>query len=341
MLEVINGYLTNIAFRYPLIWLALPIPLFFYLLCPAFKQHTESVKVPTLHTILPDSSTNGVKPHRLFLGPYVLSSLLWICLLTTAAQPELITKGEKQEVSVRDVLLMLDVSGSMAIRDMTDGNGEETNRISVMKEAVTQFIEKREYDNIGLVVFGSQALPLTPISSDHQALLEQVKNLAPGMAGPQTSIGDALGVGVKMYRKVAKKGKKSEEKVVILLTDGLDTASTLPPAIALRLAQEQKLKIHTIAFGKAESDDEGASIDLKLLKNLAGKTSGTFHQAADGFNSLQEVYNAIDKLTPKKVEVVLTNGQSKQLFLYPLILSLLFTVVLMWLTWSMSRRKDG
>jgi Ca-activated chloride channel family protein len=340
----------QIALVNPWIWWLLPLPVVVFFFAPAYRENSESVQIANLEdlTSAPKSTQAGASksPTR----AYIIVALIWLGLLTAAARPEQISVTGTQEVSVRDILLVLDISGSMAIRDMLGDNGEPggASRMEVMKEAVSEFIEKREYDNIGLIVFGSQALPLTPISQDHVALLEQIDEMAPGMAGPQTSIGDAIGVAIRTYQQSENDTTQSQaegdstenfdkERMVVLLTDGLDTSSVLPPRVALRLAEKQKIIIHTIAFGDTHSDDSSTSIDLKLLEDIAIQTQGSFHQASESLDSLQRVYDAIDKLAPRKVVLVGTTVR-EPLFTYPLIFSLIMSASLMVLT--LTRESD-
>lgn len=330
-----------IEFANPWVWWLLPLPVLVYLLAPSYRSHSESVQVSTLSELTTDHTGGVQKDSVASKWPYALLGCVWLGLLLAAARPEQLVVSEQQEVSVRDILLVLDISGSMAIRDMQDDEGE-TSRMQVMQTAVSEFIEKREHDNIGLIVFGSQALPLTPVSQDHNALLDQIDEMVPGMAGPQTSIGDAIGVGIRTYQQMQQTDQAevedtpAKERMMILLTDGLDTSSVLPPRVALRLAQTQNIIIHTIAFGDVSEAGNDGSIDTELLKDIAQQTKGSYHQASGSLASLQDVYAAIDKLTPRKMTLVGLTDRIP-LFIYPL--SMAFLLLLTLLALSVARRK--
>lgn len=338
--ELLNGSLV-VEFAKPWLWLLLPLPLLVFRYAPSYRAHSEFVQVATLETMAPKKERGVENEREAKRWPYVVLSIVWLGLVATAANPERIIVGEQREVSVRDILLVLDISGSMAIRDMQDEEGE-SSRMDVMKTAVVEFIEKREHDNIGLIVFGSQALPLAPVSHDHNALLEQINEMVPGMAGPQTSIGDAIGVAIRTYRQMNKaSNSEDKERMMILLTDGLDTSSVLPPRVALRLAETQNVMIHSIAFGNVAEDgsEKDSSIDTQLLKDIAKQTRGSYHQASESLESLQNVYAAIDKLAPTKVKLVgMTERES--LFTYPLSMSLLFALILLAVSFFKGRKHD-
>ena len=289
---------TMVEFAAPWVWFLLPLPLLVYFLASAYQTHAESVQVATLEALTTSSKLEASKGVGAKKRAYLLVSIIWLTLLSAAARPELIRITEQKEVPVRDILLVLDISGSMAIRDMQgdDGKPSGSSRMQVMQKAVGEFIEKRRYDNIGLIVFGSQALPLTPLSRDHDAVLEQIREMVPGMAGPQTSIGDAIGVAIRSYREMEQEAhgppvdkQVEKERMMILLTDGMDTSSVLPPRVALRLAEKQKTIIHTIAFGDVRTEESNTSIDTALLRDVAAQTRGSFHEASGSLVSLMKL----------------------------------------------------
>ncbi|WP_295890623.1 VWA domain-containing protein [uncultured Vibrio sp.] len=323
------------------LWM-LPLPVVIYLFAKPYRQYTESVSISNLHALTAGEDKRQYNRAGRVKKSYGLLAIIWLGLLLTAAHPEKVIQGPEQEVSVRDMLLVLDISGSMAIRDMQIGGGEpnSASRMEVMQKAVTEFIRKREYDNIGLVVFGSQALPLTPISQDHQALLEQVNEMVPGMAGPQTSIGDAIGVAIRKFRQMDAVSKSqqidgdatseeefNQERMMVLLTDGLDTSSELPPRVALRLAEKQQIVIHSIAFGDMDDKESSHSIDTELLKEMAQKTNGSFHYASRSLTELQQVYDSIDEMVPRKMKLV-RHTEREDIFFFPLLLSFIVAMAL-------------
>ncbi|WP_419712714.1 VWA domain-containing protein [Pseudomonas sp. NFX224] len=315
MLDSVLALLHRLTFEWPLMWLALPMPLLVRLLPAPRLVHRDSVRVPNLANLLgPDQRPASVPGQDRLL--WAAFAFFWCCLVFATTRPQLLMPASYREVPVRDLVLVLDVSASMATEDMQDGKGGRITRMAALQEAVRAFIEARKDDNIGLIVFGSQAYPFAPLSRDHRVLLERVDELKPAMAGPQTSIGDALGSTVKLFRNVPASGE-GMERVVVLLTDGKDTSSVLPPEVAIRLARKEHVSIHTIAL--SEGTDEGS--DSQLLRRIASETGGTFHIASQSARSLQEVYANLDRITPRKVRK-LGWSYRQPLYCYPLLAAL-------------------
>lgn len=332
MLDSLLPFLHRLEFQWPWLWLLLPLPIAVRFLPARTLAHAYSVRVPNLPNLLAETpvSVGTATRKRLLLVVFVG---LWFCLVCAATRPQLVMPASYQEISVRDLVLVLDVSGSMATEDMQDAKGGNVTRIAAMQEAVRTFIRARQEDNIGLIVFGSQAYPFAPLSRDHQVLLERVDELQPAMAGPQTSIGDALGSTIKMFR--AMQQQADTERMVVLLTDGKDTSSTLPPEVALRLARTEHITIHTIAMG----EDREETINLPLLRKIASETGGTFHSAAQSAQSLQDIYDTINRITPRKVKK-LGWSYRQPLYLYPLAIAL---IGLAFVAWKLrgGRRQDA
>lgn len=307
--------LHRLAFQWPWLWLLLPLPLALRLLPAPAATHGFGVRVPNLPGLLGQAPEAAAQPGK---DGWLLAAfaVFWFCLVFAATRPQWLVPATYQEVPVRDLVLVLDVSASMATEDMRDDNGSKASRMAVLQSAVRSFIQARNDDNIGLIVFGSQAYPFAPLSRDHHVLLQRVDELRPAMAGPLTSIGDAIGSTVKMFRQLpAATGEP--ERMVVLLTDGKDTASTLPPEVALRLARKEHMTIHTIALGEGGDD----SSDLPLLRKIASATGGTFHLASQESGSLREVYAMLDRITPRKVKK-LGWSYRKPLYRYPLLAAL-------------------
>ena len=209
-------------------------------------------------------------------------------------------------------------------------------RMNAVKDVVAGFIEQRPDDRIGLVIFGSGAFPQAPFSADHRALQSVLKDLQPGIAGEQTALGDAVGVAIRMFEQ-----SDTEEQVAILLTDGNDTASSLPPKVATDLAVKKGIKIHTIAIGTENVEDEAAKVDTVQLANIASKTGGLSFVGADK-QQLDAIYSEIDQLTPH-MQNRFTWSTHKPLFMWPLALVLILLtggLLIHWLI-RMTRRKTS
>jgi Mg-chelatase subunit ChlD len=320
MFENLLPVLHRFGFEWPWLWLLLPLPLMLRFLPHPPLVHQQSVRVPNLPNLIDEVPHVGSKSYGGKRRTQFLAAAVWLCLVCAAARPQWIAPPDVTETAARDIILVLDVSGSMATEDMKDSQGKTITRAVAMQQAVRNFIQQRRSDNIGLIVFGSKAYPFAPVSGDHAVLLERIKDIRPAMAGPQTSIGDAIGSTIKMGKNEVNEQNQtsSNERMVVLLTDGKDTASTLPPEVALRLAKREKLIIHTIALAGGNQE----SINLPLLQKIARETGGTFHVVAGSTDSLEAVYNALNRLTPKKV---MTQGWSwrQPLYIWPLGLALL------------------
>ncbi len=207
-------------------------------------------------------------------------------------------------------MLAVDLSGSMDTRDVVGPEGNRIMRLEAVKLVLDDFIERRQGDRIGIIVFGNQALVLTPFTLDHElvrALLEQTQ---PRMAGPQTMLGDALGLTIKVFDQ-----SEAQDRVLILLTDGNDTGSKVPPKKAAEIASQNDITVYTVAFGDPRSTGE-AEMDLEILEAIAQQTGGESFRADDQ-EQLEQVYRQIDALTPEEIETI-SYRPMRPLFHWPL-----------------------
>lgn len=240
---------------------------------------------------------------------WALRSLALVCLIIALARPQSgrqITEVTSEGV---DILLAIDTSGSMQALDFT-WQGERENRLAVVKRVVTNFIEARPYDRIGLVVFGEEAFTQSPLTLDHQLLDEFVDAMEIGMAGEATAIGSAIAVSTQRLKEL-----KAEEKILILLTDGQSNAGPLTPNQAAEAAAHYGIKIYTIGAGtqgKAPFEVEGffgkrtiyreVDLDEPTLRQVAKVTGGRYFRATDT-DELQKIYQVIDELEKTEVQV--------------------------------------
>ncbi|MGI9625198.1 MAG: VWA domain-containing protein, partial [Longimicrobiales bacterium] len=212
--------------------------------------------------------------------------------------------------SARDLMLAVDLSGSMSQRDMLDADGNRQTRMDAVKEVLDDFISRREGDRLGIIVFGTQAFVQTPFTRDHElvrALLDQVQ---PRMPGPQTMIGDAIGLTIRAFES-----SEARDRVLVLLTDGADTGSRVPPQRAAEMAAGEGIIIHTVTMGDAESTGAGR-IDLAAMEAVASETGGSAFSAGRR-EELARIYDEIDLLTPEEIETV-TYRPTTPLFHWPL-----------------------
>lgn len=286
---------ARIDFAWPWAWLLLLVPLLGRYLLPQEKQLKEHVRVPFLPLLIDELDLDR-QPVRDGWLRGALFWLLWTLLVCALARPEYLTPPQHIQKPMRDMVLILDVSGSMQKNDVEGG----ITRLQAVQASVRKFIAARKSDRIGMVIFASSAWPFAPVSEDKQALNMRLNQLAPGMIGQQTAIGDALGVAVKLLDS----GPHTEaSRLAILLTDGNDTASQLSPALAATLAAAHHVQVHTIAFGDPHSNGED-KVDLALLQNIAQTTGGKAWTAANSGAALDSVWQEIDAITPVQVKSI-------------------------------------
>ncbi|VVO43214.1 vWA domain-containing protein [Pseudomonas fluorescens] len=296
---------------YPWLLLLLPLPWLGYRYLPDYREARSAVRVPFFGAM---SRAVGQAPSE--AGTHVnrwqllLNLLVWTLLLVAAARPVFVEKPIERQQPVRDLMLAIDISQSMETTDFTDANGQKINRLAAVKEVVHGFIDKRKDDRLGLIVFGSGAYPQAPLTLDHASLSLLLDDTGIGMAGPNTAIGDAIGLSLKLLDQA-----REQEKVLILLTDGNDTSSAITPDHAASMAAAKGVVIHTIGIGDPTAEGE-AKVNLQGLQHIAEATGGRFFRAEDR-NALDQVYGTLDKLTPHQVHT-LSHQPKKELFWWPL-----------------------
>ncbi|OZI42585.1 hypothetical protein CEK29_12640 [Bordetella genomosp. 5] len=302
--------------EYPWVLLAAPLAWVAYRYLPPYVQGRTALRVPffsQMAQVTGKAPTNpGVQIRRAQLW---LSVAVWLLVTLAVARPQWVEPPLTHSEPMRDILLAVDISQSMDTRDFRDAAGRVTSRWDAVRLVVGDFIEQRKSDRLGLIVFGSGAYPQAPLTKDHQALRLLLDQTAVGMAGPNTALGDAIGLGIRMLDQA-----KEQEKVLILLTDGNDTGSAVPPERAAALAQEHKVTVHTIGIGNpdARGDDR---VDFTALQDIAKEAGGQFFRAQD-LNSLKDVYATLDRITPQEVRT-LTHQPKHEYFWIPVGLAML------------------
>jgi Ca-activated chloride channel family protein len=296
---------------YPWLLLLLPLPWLAYRYLPAYNEARSAVRVPFFSAM---SRAVGEAPSnvgsRRNTWQLLLNVLVWALILLATARPVFVEKPIERQQPVRDLMLAIDLSQSMETEDFTNANGEKINRLAAVKEVVQGFIDKRKDDRLGLIVFGSGAYPQAPLTLDHTSLSLLLADTGIGMAGPNTAIGDAIGLSLKLLDKA-----HEQEKVLILLTDGNDTSSAITPDHAAEMAANKGVIIHTIGIGDPSASGE-AKVNLSALEQIAKTTGGQFFHAEDR-NALDQVYSTLDRLTPHQVKT-LSHQPQRELFYWPL-----------------------
>src|SRR5690606_4293843 len=226
------------GFAWPWAWAALPLPLLVRLLLPPRRDAGAALRVPwsaQLQDVAPGGGATGVRGG--------LALLAWLLLCVAAARPQQLGEAVAPQQQARQMLLAVDLSGSMSEVDMMLGM-QPVDRLTAAKAVIADFLQRRSGDRVGLLVFGQRAYMLTPLTLDLAAVREQLRDTAAGMAGRETALGDAIGLAVKRLRE-----QPEGQRVLVLLTDGVNTAGVLPPLKAAELAATERVRVHTIAFG--------------------------------------------------------------------------------------------
>ena len=315
-------------FEYPIAFLSLPLPVLIYLISPHFRDHSEAVRVPffkRIEQLSGQTPSSGSIVRRKNIWQKLCVGLSWILIVAATAKPVMVEEPIIRNISARDMLLLVDLSGSMEETDFTTQQGEQINRLDAVKSVLHEFIQRREGDRIGLAVFGSAAFPQTSFTEDLQVVQSLLDELQPRMAGPRTMIGDAIGLAIRLFES-----SDRQNKVAILLTDGNDTGSQMPVAKAAQIAANNGIVIHTIAMGNPQTAGEQA-LDLPLLQAISATTGGEFFIALNR-SELDAIYAELDRIEPELLDS-LSYRPTVEFFYVPLavllLLNLIFVVVLL------------
>ncbi|WP_095191681.1 VWA domain-containing protein [Pseudomonas sp. Irchel 3E19] len=296
---------------YPWLLLLLPLPWLAYRYLPAYNEARSAVRVPFFAAMSRAvGEAPGIVGSRRNHWQLLLNVLVWALILLATARPVFVEKPIERQQPVRDLMLAIDLSQSMETEDFTNASGAKINRLAAVKEVVQGFIDKRKDDRLGLIVFGSGAYPQAPLTLDHASLSLLLADTGIGMAGPNTAIGDAIGLSLKLLDQA-----HEQEKVLILLTDGNDTSSAITPDHAAEMAAKKGVIIHTIGIGDPSASGE-AKVNLSALEQIAKTTAGQFFRAEDR-TALDQVYSTLDRLTPHQVNT-LSHQPQRELFYWPL-----------------------
>jgi Ca-activated chloride channel family protein len=289
-----------IEFLWPMAVAFLPLPLLVYWLIPRASRQEPALHVPFFATASSyESQSSSARWSSIFRR--ILMLLIWLALVLSATRPQLIGDAISLPTSGRDLLLAVDISGSMGTEDM-QLERTMTTRLAVVKNVVGDFVERRKGDRLGLILFGTRAYLQTPLTFDRNTVRTLLTETPLGIAGGKTAIGDAIGLAVKRLQT-----RPAENRVLILLTDGVNNVGEVDPTQAAKLAAQEGIKIYTIGFGADELIVPGllfnrkvnpsAELDEKTLTAIADLTGGIF-QRAKSASELTQIYEALDELEP-------------------------------------------
>lgn len=318
-----------IRFEWLWVFLALPLPLVVRWLAPPRPADRDAaLRTPFLEDF---DGVAGARSEALSSWwALALAALAWACLVTAAARPLWIGEPVELPASGRDLMLAVDLSGSMRAADF-QLNGRAVDRLTATKAVAGEFIGRREGDRLGLILFGENAYLQTPLTFDRETVRTLLDESVIGLAGRKTAIGDAIGLAVKRLRENA-----GSSRVLILLTDGANTAGEIAPARAASLAAAAGLKIYTIGVGADQvlvpslfgqrTVNPSQDLDEETLKAIASETGGRYFRARNTAE-LEKIYRLLDQLEPVEVDA-LSFRPTVSLFHWPLMLAVAFTVLL-------------
>lgn len=321
--------------QWPWILLLAPLPWLVWRFSPPARSSLPPLRAPFAGLWQRLSSTGDASP----AGPprrlrALLLSLIWLALLLAAARPAHIGEPVELPRSGRDLLLAMDISGSMRVEDMLVAD-QRMRRIDAVKAVCADFMARREGDRVGLILFGSNAYVQSPLTFDTRTVETFLREAQIGFAGQETAIGDAIGLAVKRLRD-----RPQDQRVLILLTDGQDNASSVSPLEAARLAAELGIRIYTIGVGAEEMTLPGlfgsslgsrtvnpsAELDEGTLVRIAEQTGGRYFRARDPAE-LSGIYQLLDQLEPIEQDRGIYRPRQSLLH-WPLALAMLLTLIL-------------
>jgi len=291
------------------LWLA-PLPLLVRSLAPAHQPREDAVYGPfvaRLAEAIGVDPAQGREVARRRLVQSLAFVLAWLLSLACLARPQWIGQPIERTLATRDLLLAVDLSGSMEAADFALPSGERVDRLTGVKLVLDDFLERREGDRVGLILFGSAAFVQAPFTEDLEVCRLLLDEAQVRMAGPRTVIGDAIGLAIHVFEE-----SELDERVLIVLTDGNDTGSRVPPDKAAGIAKDRGIVIHSVAIGDPRSVGEEA-LDETTLRTMATTTGGTYARAND-LEELEAVYERLDELDTRDVQ---TQSYRPRTELYP------------------------
>ncbi|WP_413283093.1 vWA domain-containing protein [Vibrio sp. MA40-2] len=317
--------LQNIEFVWWGVFLLLPLPVLIYRFAPAVKEH----QAITL-AYLPNGSQTTAPSN---VTSKLAVSLIWLCLVVASARPVWFGEPIQSQPKHRDMMLVVDLSGSMDIEDMAF-EGKYFDRLTTVKRVLTDFINKREGDRLGLILFADHAYLQTPLTLDRTTIKTQINQAVLGLVGNKTAIGEGLGLATKTLID-----SDAPQRVMILLSDGTNTAGVLDPLKAAEIAKKYQATIYTVGIGAGEmmvkdffvsrKVDTAKDLDEATLSKIAQMTGGQYFRARNE-QDLQNIYQTINELEPVSGEQQTWRPQTEW-FGYPLSVAFLLSLILIML----------
>jgi Ca-activated chloride channel family protein len=326
-----------LTFAYPWLLGLIVLPLLLHWVLPAYRQTVAGVAVPFLGRLAALTGRQPA-PGAVIVRPTLVQQVflwaVWLCTVLALARPQWLEKPIIKTLPTRDLLLAVDLSGSMETRDFTDAAGQRVDRLTAVKGVLDDFLARRQGDRVGLIFFGSAAFVQAPFTEDLDACRSLLDEAQVRMAGPRTAFGDAIGLAITVFEY----DEGARDRVLIALTDGNDTGSQVPPTKAAEIARDKQITIHTVAVGDPTAAGE-EKLDEETLKAVAAATGGRYSHANDRA-ALAEIYTQLDALRTREVQTV-SHRPRHELFHWPLGVGMLVSLAyhLAWAVRAGLRRK--
>lgn len=324
---------------WPWLWLALPMPILVWFLFPAAPSNPGFLRGPMFQFSQKAQAAQPPKSRwRLWLAIPA-----WVLLVFACSRPQWVGEPIQLPVSGRDLMLAVDLSGSMKMEDMVL-SGRPVDRLVAVKSVAGDFIQRRQGDRLGLILFGNKAYLQTPLTFDRQTVRTLLNEAVHGLAGEKTAIGDAIGLTVKRLRDSHEKNR-----VMILLTDGANTAGSIDPLKAAALAAQENIRVYTVGVGAdpqavrgffGQQMMVGGDLDEKTLVAIAEKTGGRYFRARNT-EDLDNIYRLLDKIEPTAEEAESYRPVDEWYWLPLLLMSTLVAALMLSQSGLLLRKEDG
>ncbi|NRB56173.1 MAG: VWA domain-containing protein [Salinicola sp.] len=319
----------------PWILLLLPLPLLVHWLVPAYKRRMAALRLPFFQRYVQAAGIAPAAGAQVMSRSRILSALALLCwclLVVALARPERVSAPIHWQTSARDLILAVDISGSMDEKDFAASDDETLQRLAGVKRVIAGFLGDREGERLALIVFGTQAFVQSPLTTDLDTLQALLARTEVGMAGPHTALGDAIGLAIRQFD-----ASDVSQRLLILLSDGADTGSRMSPINAASIAADRDVQIITIAIGDPQGNGENR-VDTDTLEAIADTTGGTSFLATDE-QALRQVYDRIDELAPRQIADH-SYRERQSLAAWPMGVALVLVLLAwLWRSVSLGRRR--
>lgn len=328
---MLDASFLGLSWHWPWVFILLPLPWLVRAILPAKKQNQgAALKVAYLERFQLAQAQQSASSNQWPKIAGLLALLIWVAIISALARPYKLGEVVEIPVSGRDLLIAVDLSQSMEIEDMRINN-RPVDRLVALKSVLNEFIERRVGDRLGLVLFGSEAYLQAPLTFDRATVKQLLNESVIGLAGPQTAIGDALGLSIKRLQQ-----QPESSRVILLVTDGANNSGELDPLKAAELAEMNNIKIYAIGLGAEEMKvssffgtrtiNPTADMDEDALREMARRTGGQYFRARDT-KELEQIYQELDELEPAEQDPQIFRPQ-QNLYHWPLLAAFLLSLLL-------------